>query len=139
MFTQNRQPKSTFLAVPEVSSERRQFIPIDFLTADVVPSNLIYMIPDVGLYEFDVLSSTLHNAWMRTVCGRMKSDFRYSPNVYQLFPWIIISDKHKQAIETAAQAVLDARSDAFAQDANNTLAILYDPDLMPKALRAAHA
>ena len=139
LFTQNRQPKSTFLAVPEVSSERRQFIPIGFLTADTVPSNKIYMIPDVGLYEFGVLSSTLHNAWMRTVAGRLKSDFSYSPNVYQLFPWITISDKHKQAIETAAQAVLDARSDAFAQDANNTLAILYDPDLMPKALRAAHA
>lgn len=139
LFTQNRQPKSTFLAVPEVSSERRQFIPIDFLTADVVPSNLIYMIPDVGLYEFGVLSSSLHNSWMRTVCGRMKSDFRYSPNVYQLFPWITIRDKHKQAIETAAQAVLDARSESFAQDSSNTLAILYDPDLMPKALRTAHA
>lgn len=138
LFTQNRQPKSTFLAVPEVSSERRQFIPIGFLTADTVPSNKIYMIPDVGLYEFGVLSSTLHNAWMRTVAGRLKSDFSYSPNVYQLFPWITISDKHKQVIETAAQAVLDARNESFAQDANNTLAILYDPDLMPKALRAAH-
>ena len=139
LFTQNRQPRSTFLAVPEVSSERRQYIPIGFLTADVVPSNLIYMIPNVGVYEFGVLISSLHMAWMRTLAGRMKSDFRYSPNIYQLFPWIMRDERPTVQIEQCAQVVLDVRAECFAQDASNTLASLYDPDTMPKKLREAHA
>ncbi len=137
-FTQNRQPQHTFLAIPEVSSERRQYIPIGFLSADNVPSNKVYMLPDVGLYEFGVLTSALHNAWMRTVAGRLKSDYSYSPNVYQLFPWPRVTDKHKTRIIEAAQRVLDQRAAAFTADSSNTLATLYDPDLMPAALRAAH-
>ncbi len=139
LFTQNRQPKTNFLIVPRVSSENRDFIPILFSEPNIIISDAVQAIPNASLYEFGILSSTMHNAWMRTVAGRLESRYRYSPNVYQLFPWITISDKHKQAIERAAQAVLDARIESFAQDANNTLAILYDPDLMPKALRAAHA
>jgi hypothetical protein len=138
LFTQNRQPRSNFLAVPEVSSERRDYIPIGFLTADHVPSNKIYMIPDVGLYEFGVLTSTMHMAWMRTVCGRLKSDYSYSPNVYQLFPWIKISDPQKVKIELLAQNVLDERKNEFVKDSKTTLASLYDPDFMPVGLRKAH-
>ena len=140
LFTQIRQPNSNFLAVPEVSSERRAYIPIGFLTPETVPSNLIYMIPNVGLYEFGILTSTLHMSWMRTVAGRMKSDFRYSPNIYQLFPWLSdISQKHREKIECCAQKVLDVRQSYFEQSKDNTLSALYDPDTMPKPLRDAHA
>ncbi len=75
---------------------------------------------------------------MRTVTGRLGGSYSYSPNVYQLFPWMTVDATHQLAIKHAAKAVLDARDKAFAQDTNNTLAILYDPDLMPKVLRAAH-
>ncbi len=139
LFTQNRQPQHTFLAVPEVSSERRQFVPMDFLTAEIVPSNLVYMIPNVGVYEFGVLSSTLHNAWVRTVAGRLESRYRYSPNIYQLFPWLALSDTHRVSIAAAAQHILDVRAEFRAQNSENTLAVLYDPDIMPKKLREAHA
>ncbi len=138
LFTQNRQPSSTFLAIPEVSSERREYIPIGFLTPDYVPSNKIYILPNVGLYEFGILTSRLHMAWMRVVAGRLKSDYSYSPNVYQLFPWPTIEAKHKAKIEQLAQAVLDARSEAFSKDPKASLATLYDPDFMPKPLRQAH-
>jgi hypothetical protein len=137
-FTQNRQPKGSFLAIPEVSSERREYIPIGFLTPDVVPSNKIYLLPNVGLYEFGILTSTLHMAWMRVVAGRLESRYSYSPNVYQLFPWPNLENKQKTKIEELAQAVLDARTSAFKADTEATLATLYDPDFMPKILRDAH-
>jgi hypothetical protein len=138
LFTQIRVAKKSFLAVPRVSSERRQYIPILFLQPNIIPHDGILMIPDVGLYEFGILTSALHNAWMRTVAGRLESRYSYSPNVYQLFPWMTVDAANKLLIERAAQAVLDARNQAFVQDANNTLATLYDPDLMPSILRAAH-
>ena len=138
LFTQNRQPKSRFIAVPEVSSERRDNIPMGFLNAETVPSNQIYMIPDVGLYEFGVLISQMHMDWMRFVAGRLKNDFRYSPNVYQLFPWPQTNDQQKAQIEKLAQAVLDARQAEFDKDQTTSLADLYDPDIMPPTLRKAH-
>lgn len=138
IFTQNRQPKSSFIVVPEVSSERRQYIPIGFLSAEVVPSNTVYMIPDLGKYEFAVLVSEMHMDWMRVVAGRLKSDYRYTPNIYQLFPWPDVTDKQKQQIEKLAQAVLDARQAEFDKDPETSLSDLYAPDLMPVALRKAH-
>jgi len=138
LFTQNRQPRKSFLAVPEVSSERREYIPMVLMSADNVPSNKIYMIPEVGLYELGVLISQMHMDWMRTVAGRLKSDYSYSPNVYQLFPWPSVNDAQRQHIETLAQAVLDARQQEVDKDASTTLADLYDPDLMPPSLRKAH-
>jgi hypothetical protein len=127
------------LAIPEVSSSNRRFIPIAFLTNHTIASNKLQIICDGTLYHFGILSSTMHNSWMRTVSGRMKSDYSYSPAVYNNFPWPgfacePLSDKHRQAIEHAAQAVLEARA-AFP---TSSLADLYDPLTMPPALLKAH-
>jgi hypothetical protein len=99
-------------------------------------SNLVKIVPDADLYHFGILSSVMHNAWMRTVCGRLKSDYRYSASiVYNNFPWPSNpSDKQQQAVEAAAQAVLDAR----AQFPDSSLADLYDPLTMPPVLLKAH-
>ncbi|MFZ3103721.1 MAG: type IIL restriction-modification enzyme MmeI, partial [Smithella sp.] len=125
-----------YIIVPSVSSERRQFIPIGFMHPDVIASNLCLIIPNADAFHFGILTSTMHNAWMRTVCGRLKNDYRYSAGiVYNNFPWPENpTGKQKQAIETAAQAVLDAR----AQFPESTLADLYDPLTMPPVLLKAH-
>jgi hypothetical protein len=139
LFTQDRQPTSNYLAIPEVSSANRRFIPIAFLTSQTIASNKLQIISGGTQYHFGILSSTMHNAWMRTVCGRMKSDYSYSPAVYNNYPWPgfagePLSDKHRNAIQQAAQCVLDAR----AQFADASLADLYDPLTMPPALLKAH-
>ena len=146
LFTQDRQPDAPYLAIPEVSSETRHFIPIGFLGETVIASNKLQIAVGATLYHFGVLSSTMHNAWMRTVGGRLKSDFSYSPAVYNNFPWPFTSadsepnpaqagaDIARAAIESAAQGVLDAR----AQFAGSSLADLYDPLTMPPALLKAH-
>lgn len=103
---------------------------------DTLSSNLVRILPHATLYHFGILTSTMHNAWMRTVCGRLKSDYRYSVGiVYNNFPWPIPTDKQRSAIEAAAQAVLDART----QFTGSTLADLYDPLTMPPELVKAHA
>ncbi len=165
-------PDAPYLVIPEVSSERRVFIPIGFEQPETLSSNLVKIIPNATLYHFGILTSTMHNAWMRTVCGRLKSDYRYSAGiVYNNFPWPqiplgplassppfakgeavgnhqlvkgeVASVPHFKkgglggiysAIETAAQAVLDAR----AQFPQSTLADLYDPLTMPPVLVKAH-
>jgi hypothetical protein len=110
------------------------------MDANVVVSNLVYAVPDATLFHFGVMTSAMHNAFMRFTCGRLKSDFRYSNTiVYNNYPWPgfagePLSDKHRNAIEQAAQCVLDAR----AQFASSTLADLYDPLTMPPALLKAH-
>ncbi len=134
LFTQDRQPKSDYLALPEVSSERRLFIPIAFLSNKTVPSNKIQVVHDATIYHFGILSSTIHNAWMRTVAGRLKSDYSYSPAVYNNFPWPEPDDKQRATIETAAQTVLDAR----VAHPQASLADLYDPLTMPADLLKAH-
>jgi hypothetical protein len=136
LFQTNRQPQSNYLAIPEVSSENRFYLPIGFLDASIIASNLLYTIADATLYEFGIMTSIMHNAWMRTTCGRLKSDYRYSASiVYNNFPWPLEpSDKQKTAIETAAQAVLDAR----AAHPDSSLADLYDPLSMPPNLTRAH-
>jgi hypothetical protein len=140
IFGQLRQPLNNFIALPEVSSERRKFIPIGFLNSEIVPSNKIQTIPNGTLFQFGVLCSTMHNSWMRYTCGRLESRYSYSASiVYNNFPWPgfageALSDKHRQAIEQAAQCVLDAR----AQFAGASLADLYDPLTMPPALLKAH-
>ncbi len=130
-------PKGNYLVVPEVSSEKRRYIPIGFLDSSILASSLLKTIPNATLYHFGVLSSSAHNAWMRTVAGRMKSDYRYSVKiVYNNFPWPEKpTEKQRQAIETAAQGVLDAR--AMYPDSN--LAQLYDLAYMPVELVAAHS
>lgn len=131
-----RQPADgQYLLIPKVSSERRLFIPIGILPAEIVSTDLNFIVPHATLAHFGILHSTMHMAWVRAVCGRLKSDYRYSAGiVYNNFPWPDPSDKQRAAIETAAQAVLDAR----AQFPNATLADLYDPLTMPPQLLKAH-
>ena len=128
--------ETTFLIVPSVSSERRQFIPIGFMPPEVIASNLCLIVPHAQLYDFALLSSTMHNAWMRTVAGRLKSDYRYSAGiVYNNFPWPEApTDQQREAIEAAARAVLDTRG----QFPGASLADLYDPLTMPPVLLRAH-
>jgi type II restriction/modification system DNA methylase subunit YeeA len=112
LFQKIRQPQSNYLLIPSVSSENRQFIPVGYLPPETIVSNLVYSLPNATLYDFGMLSSTMHNAWMRTTCGRLKSDYRYSNTiVYNNYPWPQKpSDKHRIAVEAAAQGVLDARA-----------------------------
>jgi hypothetical protein len=133
------QPKNHFIAIPEVSSQHRTCIPIGFLSPSVIASNKIYLIPSPSLYLFGVLSSAMHMAWVRQVCGRLKSDFQYSGTmVYNNYPWPESPSAKQQAtVETAAQAVLDAREGYLKTGA--TLADLYDPLAMPLRLVKAHA
>lgn len=136
LFTEDRQPVESYLLIPSVSSERRRYIPIGFMSPNVVASNLVLIIPNATLFHFGIMTSTQHMAWVRTVCGRLKSDYRYSAGiVYNNFPWPEIhDDKHRNAIEAAAQGVLDARE----QFPDSTLADLYDPITMPPELTKAH-
>ncbi len=134
-FLVENMPTGHSLVVPEVSSERRQFIPVGFIGPDILCSNLLKLVPDATLYHFGVIQSTMHMAWTRIACGRLKSDYRYSSGiVYNNFPWPTPTDRQRAAIETAAQGVLDAR----AQFPQSTLADLYDPVTMPPALTRAH-
>ncbi len=134
LFTQIRQPESDYLALPKVSSERRRYIPIAYISKDVIGSDLVYMIPDATLYLFGVLNSNIHMAWTRIVCGRLKSDYRYGPVVYNNFPWPTLSEQQKQRIEQTAQEILNVR----ALFPDSSLADLYDPLTMPPELRRAH-
>ena len=143
-------PNDNYLVIPKVSSERRAFIPIGFISPETLCSDLVFIVPDATLLHLGIITSTMHMAWTRSVCGRLKSDYRYSGGiVYNNFPWPELTppqpspasrggsedDKHRIAIEAAAQGVLDAR----AQFPDATLADLYDPLTMPPALVKAHA
>ena len=134
LFTQIRQPESEYLVVPEVSSERRKYVPIGFMDSNTIVSNMLYVINDASLYMFGVLTSSSHMAWMRVVSGRLKSDYRYTPAVYNNFPWPEPTEQQKAEIETTAQAILDARE--LYPDCS--LADLYDELTMPTELRKAH-
>lgn len=136
LFTQDRQPDSDYLAVPEVSSENRRFLPIGFLSKHVIASNMVLTCAGAKLYHFGVLCSTMHNAWMRYTCGRLESRYRYAPAVYNNFPWpSSLDDKSIRNLDTAAQSILDARA-LFPE---SSLADLYDPTAMPPELVKAHA
>lgn len=145
LFGEIRQSDHPYLLIPSVSSEQRQFVPIGYLQADVIASNLVFMLPNANLYHFGILCSTIHNAWMRTVCGRLKSDYRYSNTiVYNNFPWpSALSDKQKNAVGSAAQAVLDARATEEKRCAEQgqkcSLATLYASGNMSSELLKAHA
>ena len=134
LFRETNNPE-TFLLIPSLSSENRPYIPMGFLGKDFVSTNATLIIPDATLYHFGVLMSSVHMAWMRAVCGRLKSDYRYSKDVvYNNFPWPEVSSEQTARIETTAQAILDAR----ALYPDSTLADLYDPRTMPPELRRAH-
>ncbi len=135
-FHVENMPEGDYLIIPKVSSERRHYIPIGFETPETLCSDLVFILSDATLYHFGVLSSVMHNAWMRTTCGRLESRYRYSASiVYNNFPWPPTpDDKQQQAVKAAAQAVLDAR----AQFPDSSLADLYDPLTMPPVLLKAH-
>lgn len=135
LFGENRQPDSKYLLVPRVSSERRRYVPIGFLNSEVIASDAVQIIPNASLYHFGVLTSNIHMAWMRAICGRLEMRYRYSANiVYNNFPWCQPTDEQKAKIEQTAQAILDAR----AQYPDSSLADLYDEVTMPPELRKAH-
>lgn len=129
-------PNGPYLLIPRHTSERRQYIPMGYLTPETLAGDSCLVVSNATPYHFGILTSEMHMAWVRQVCGRLKSDFRYSNKlVYNNFPWPQnVSDKQRAAVEAAAQAVLDAREEFKGQ----TLADLYDPLAMPKALRDAH-
>ncbi len=134
-FHVENMPNSTYILVPRHSSENRRYIPMGFLTPDILTSDAVQIIPEATLYHFGVLESNVHMAWMRAVCGRIKSDYRYSKDVvYNNFPWPTPTDEQKAKIEQTAQAILDAR----ALYPDSSLADLYDELTMPVELRKAH-
>ncbi|MBQ9496992.1 MAG: hypothetical protein IJR52_05375 [Selenomonadaceae bacterium] len=137
LFQEIRQPKTNYLLIPSVSSERRRYIPIGFMPPEVIASNLVLVVPDADLFHFGILTSSVHMNWMRLVAGRLKSDYRYSATiVYNPFPWpLFYLDSEKPKVEATAQKILDARKN-YPQA---TLADLYDENSMPSDLRKAHA
>ena len=136
LFTENRQPeRGNYLLIPRVSSEKRCYIPIGYVSHTIIASDAVQIIPNATLFEFGILTSLAHNAWMRVVCGRLKSDYRYSNDiVYNNFPWPKPTEKQKAKIEQTAQAILDVR----AKYPESSLADLYDERAMPADLRKAH-
>ena len=136
LFTENRQPNTDYLLVPRVSSENRKYIPIGFFESSVIASDSCITIPNATLYLFGILTSEMHITWVKYVCGRLESRFRYSNTiVYNNYPFPEnVNEKQKQKVETAAQAVLDTR----AKYPDSSLADLYDPLTMPPDLVKAH-
>jgi hypothetical protein len=134
LFRETNNPKTAIL-VPSHSSENRKYIPLGFIDDTVITTNATLIIPNASLYNFGVLISNVHMAWTRAICGRIKSDYRYSKDiVYNNFPWCNPTDEQKKKIEETAQAILDAR--ALYPDCS--LADLYDELTMPPELRKAH-
>ena len=134
-FMELRQPDTDYLLIPRVSSEQRRYIPIGYMSKDVISTDANMVLPNASIYHFGILTSNVHNAWMRVVAGRLKSDYRYSNTiVYNNFPWPKPSEEQKKKIEETAQAILDAR----ALYPDSSLADLYDETLMPPELRQAH-
>ena len=135
LFGEIRQPETEYLLIPRHSSENRRYIPLGYESPDTICGDANMLVANASLYSFGVLQSNVHNAWMRTVCGRIKSDYRYSASVvYNNFPWPNPSEEQKKKIEETAQAILDAR----ALYPDSSLADLYDETLMPPELRQAH-
>ena len=139
LFTQDRQPDTDYIAVPEVSSENRRYIPIAFLTSETVASNKLQIIVGGTIYHFGVLTSVIHMAWVRIVAGRLESRLSYAPSVYNNFPWPNPTPEQRARVETQARAVLAAREPHLPPRGMSTLADLYDPLTMPAALAKAHA
>jgi len=134
-FKQNAQPNTPYLIIPSVSSENRRYVPIGYIQPEVIATNATQIIPNATLYEFGVITSNVHMAWMRIVAGRLKSDYRYSSTiVYNTFPWPTVTEEQKEFIANTAQGILDAR----ALYPDSSLADLYDELTMPVELRKAH-
>lgn len=135
LFTEDRQPNKDYIFLPVVSSERRRYMPIGWVDKNVIANTNAQMISEASIYDFGILMSNVHNAWMRTICGRMKSDYAYSATiVYNNFPWPTPTDEQKTRIGQTAQGILDARK----LYPDSSLADLYDPLTMPPELQKAH-
>ncbi|MGN6298438.1 MAG: type IIL restriction-modification enzyme MmeI [Ginsengibacter sp.] len=136
LFDEIRHTEKDYLVIPEVSSERRKYMPIGFVEADIISSNKNYMMPEADLFEFAIITSLMHNVWTKQVSGRLESRIQYSNGiVYNNFPWPENpTEKQKQNVEAAAQHVLDVR----AKFPKSSLADLYDPNTMPPELVKAH-
>ncbi|MBQ9372787.1 MAG: class I SAM-dependent DNA methyltransferase [Thermoguttaceae bacterium] len=135
LFQENHQPTSNYIIIPRVSSEKRNYIPLGFMTPDVIVTDSALAVANATLYHFGILTSSVHMAWTRAVCGRLKSDYRYSKDiVYNNFVWPESTAEQKTAIEQTAQGILDAR----ALFPDSSLADLYDETTMPPELRKAH-
>ena len=135
LFQEIRHPDSEYIIIPRHSSETRRYIPFGFVQPQIVVNDAVQIIPDAKIYHFGIMMSNVHMAWTRAVCGRIKSDYRYSKDVvYNNFPWPTPTDTQKAKIEQTAQAILDAR----ARYPESSLADLYDELTMPPELRKAH-
>lgn len=135
LFQEIRQPQSEYIIIPRHSSENRSYIPFGFVSPEIIVNDAVQIIPNANIYIFGILISFVHMAWTRAVCGRIKSDYRYSKDiVYNNFPWCSPTGEQKKKIEKTAQGILDARS----LYPDSSLADLYDPLTMPKELRKAH-
>ena len=135
LFQEIRHPNSDYIIVPCHSSENRRYVPFGFVSPEIIVNNAVLIIPNASMYHFGIMTSNVHMAWMRAVCGRIKSDYRYSKDVvYNNFPWPTPTDAQKAKIEQTAQAILDAR----ALYPECSLADLYDEAVMPPELRKAH-
>ena len=134
-FRQPQYIESDSIIVPSTSSERREYVPIGFLSKDVVVSNSAYVVYNADIFLFSILTSKMHNLWMKTVCGRMKTDYRYTNTLcYNTFPFPIIPDRQKNELRVLAQSVLDIRDQHF----DMTLGEMYNPETMPEDLKTAH-
>ena len=128
-------PRGNYILVPRVSSERRRYVPMGFMSPNVIASDATLIIPDAEIYHFGILTSSIHMAWMRTVAGRLESRYRYSKDiVYNNFPWCEVTARQRRLIERSAQNILDVRKDF----PDWTFAKLYDETTMPDELRSAH-
>ncbi len=136
LFAQRTQPEGVdYIIIPRVSSENRNYVPMSFMTSETIVSDAVQIVPNGTLYDFGILTSSVHMAWTRAVCGRLKSDYRYSKDiVYNNFPWCNPTAEQKKKIEETAQAILDSRG----LYPDSSLADLYDEVAMPSELRKAH-
>ena len=135
LFDEVRECRTNYIAIAKVSSENRRYVPMDYLPPDIIPGDSLFMMQDSSLFDFGILMSNVHMAWMRAVCGRLEMRYRYSNTiVYNNFPWPKPTEAQKAKIEQTAQAILDAR----ALYPDSSLADLYDEVTMPPELRRAH-
>lgn len=135
LFAEVRECTTDYVAIPKVSSENRRYIPMEYLDKSIIPGDKLFMMQGASLYHFGVLTSNVHMAWMRVVCGRLEMRYSYSNTiVYNNFPWCQPTEEQKAKIEQTAQAILDAR----AKYPDSSLADLYDENAMPIELLNAH-
>lgn len=134
LFRDTNNPEQA-LVVPRISSERRRYIPLGIINDDTIVTDLVHTVPNATLYDFAILTSAMHMAWMRTVCGRLEMRYRYSRDLcYNTFPWPTVSEEQKKAVSELADMVLNIRN----MYPDKTLAEMYDPDKMPEPLAEAH-